>query len=177
SLPGMKERTILMDGFSKTHAMTGWRLGYGIMNTELASHFTRLATNSVSCTATFAQMAGLEGLEGSQKELQEMVREFKIRRDIMVDGLNGIEGIYCKKPGGAFYVFPNITEACRKLKLKDSNEFQRYLLYEAGVAVLARTCFGSRNQEEDQEYIRLSYASSRENIRKGIQRIKEAVEK
>lgn len=177
SLPGMKERTILLDGFSKTYAMTGWRLGFGVMYSELAAHFTSLATNSVSCTATFTQMAGLEGLEGSQKESQEMIREFKTRRDMIVELLNDIKGISCKKPGGAFYVYPNVTEVCRKLKLKDSKELQHYLLYEAGVAVLARTCFGSKNQEETQEYIRLSYAASRENIREGLRRIKEAVEK
>ncbi len=177
SLPGMKERTILLDGFSKTYAMTGWRLGFGVMDSELAANFTRLATNSVSCTATFTQMAGLEGLEGSQKESQEMIREFKTRRDMIVELLNDIKGISCKKPGGAFYVYPNVTEVCRKLKLKDSKELQHYLLYEAGVAVLAGTCFGSKNQEETQEYIRLSYAASRENIREGLRRIKEAVEK
>ena len=177
SLPGMKERTILLDGFSKTYAMTGWRLGFGVMDSELAANFTRLATNSVSCTATFTQMAGLEGLEGSQKESQEMIREFKTRRDMIVELLNDIKGISCKKPAGAFYVYPNVTEACRKLKLKDSKELQHYLLYEAGVAVLARTCFGNKNQEETQEYIRLSYAASRENIREGLRRIKEAVEK
>ena len=172
-----EERTILLDGFSKTYAMTGWRLGFGVMNTELASHFTRLAINSVSCTATFTQMAGLEGLEGPQEESQEMIEEFKARRDIIVNALNGIEGISCRKPGGAFYVFPNVTEVCKRLKLKDSKEFQQYLLYEAGVAVLARTCFGSRNQEEDQEYIRLSYAASRDNIIEVFKRMKKAVEK
>jgi len=177
SLPGMKERTILLDGFSKTYAMTGWRLGFGVMNTELAEHFARLATNSVSCTATFTQMAGIEALEGSQEESQEMIKEFKVRRDIIVEALNNIDGITCKNPGGAFYVFPNVTEACRKLKLKDAKELQRYLLYEAGVAVLARTCFGKKNEEEKEEYIRLSYAASRENIREGLRRIKEAVEK
>ncbi|MDD4895624.1 MAG: pyridoxal phosphate-dependent aminotransferase [Atribacterota bacterium] len=177
SLPGMKERTILLDGFSKTYAMTGWRLGFGVMNTDLATHFTRLETNSVSCTATFTQMAGIEALEGPQEESQEMIKEFKARRDIIVEALNDIEGVTCQKPGGAFYVFPNVTEACQKLKLKNSKEFQQYLLYEAGVAVLARTCFGRKNQEENQEYIRLSYATSRENILEGVRRIKKAVER
>jgi aspartate/methionine/tyrosine aminotransferase len=177
SLPGMKERTILLDGFSKTYAMTGWRLGFGVMNTQLAPHFARLETNSVSCTATFTQLAGIEALEGPQEESQAMIREFKSRRDIVVEALNDIDGITCKKPGGAFYVFPNVTEVCRRLNLRDSKELQKYLLYEAGVAILARTCFGRRNQEEDQEYIRLSYATSRENIREGVRRIKEAVEK
>ncbi len=177
SLPGMKERTILLDGFSKTYAMTGWRLGFGVMNTELAEHFTRLETNSVSCTASFVQIAGIEALEGPQEESQKMIREFHSRRDIIVDALNDIEGISCKNPGGAFYVFPNVTRACRNLNLKDSKELQKYLLYEAGVAVLARTCFGRKNEEENQEYIRLSYATSRENILEGVKRIKEAVEK
>ena len=177
SIPGMKERTILLDGFSKTYAMTGWRLGFGVMNTELAAHFTRLETNSVSCTASFTQMAGIEALEGPQEESQKMISEFHSRRDIIVNALNDIEGISCKNPGGAFYVFPNVTEACRNLNLKESKELQQYLLYEAGVAVLARTCFGKKNEEENQEYIRLSYATSRENILEGIKRIKEAVEK
>jgi len=173
----MKERTILLDGFSKTYAMTGWRLGFGVMNTELAAHFTRLETNSVSCTSTFIQMAGIEALEGPQEESQKMIKEFHSRRDIIVEALNNISGISCKNPGGAFYVFPNVTEACRNLNLKDSKELQQYLLYEAGVAVLARTCFGKKNEEEGQEYIRLSYATSRENILEGIKRIKEAVVK
>jgi aspartate aminotransferase len=177
SLPGMKERTILLDGFSKTYAMTGWRLGFGVMNPELATHFTRLETNSVSCTATFIQMAGIEALEGPQEESLKMIKEFHSRRDIIVKALNDVEGISCKNPGGAFYVFPNVTEACRNLNLKDSRELQQYLLYKAGVAVLARTCFGRKNQGENQEYIRLSYANSRENIREGIKRIKKAVEK
>lgn len=177
SIPGMKERTILLDGFSKTYAMTGWRLGFGVMNPELAKHFTRLETNSVSCTATFTQMAGIEALEGPQTESLRMIKEFHSRRDIIVKALNDIDGISCKNPGGAFYVFPNVTKACQNLDLKDSKEFQQHLLYEAGVAVLARTCFGKKNQEENQEYIRLSYATSRENIIEGIKRIKKAVEK
>ena len=177
SLPGMKERTILLDGFSKTYAMTGWRLGFGVMNKDLAAHFTRLETNSVSCTSTFVQKAGIEALEGPQDDSHKMIQEFKARRDIVVEALNSIEGITCKNPGGAFYVFPNVTEICQKLNLKDSKELQQYLLYEAGVDVLGRTCFGQKNQEEQQEYIRLSYATSRENIIEGVKRIKQAVEK
>jgi aspartate aminotransferase len=177
SLPRMKERTILLDGFSKTYAMTGWRLGFGVMNPELATHFTRLETNSVSCTASFTQVAGIEALEGPQEESKAMIQEFHTRRGIIVGALNDIDGISCKNPGGAFYVFPNVTKVCHNLKLKDSKELQQYLLYEAGVAVLARTCFGKKNQEEDQEYIRLSYATSRENIIEGVRRIKKAVEK
>ena len=106
-----------------------------------------------------------------------MIKEFHARRDIIVKALNDIDGISCKNPGGAFYVFPNVTKACRNLNLKDSKELQQYLLYEAGVAVLARTCFGKKNQEENQEYIRLSYATSRDNIMEGIKRIKKSVEK
>ena len=177
SIPGMKERTILLDGFSKTYAMTGWRLGFGVTNTELATHIARLVTNSVSCTSTFTQMAGVEALEGSQDESKAMIKEFKARRYLIVEELNKIDGITCKNPGGAFYVFPNVTEACKKLNLKNSKEFQQYLLYKADVAVLARTCFGRKNEEEDQEYVRLSYAASRENIREGVRRIKEAVER
>jgi len=177
SLPGMKERTIVLDGFSKTYAMTGWRLGFGVMNPELAAHFTRLETNSVSCTATFTQMAGIEALEGPQEESLKMINEFHSRRDIIVEALNDVNGISCKNPGGAFYVFPNVTKACRNLNLKDSKELQQYLLHKTGVAVLARTCFGKRNQEENQEYIRLSYATSRKNIIEGVKRIKKAVEK
>jgi len=157
--------------------MTGWRLGFGVMNPELATHFTRLATNSVSCTATFIQMAGIEALEGPQEESQQMIQEFHSRRDIIVEALNDIDGISCKNPGGAFYVFPNVTKVCHNLNLKDSKELQQYLLYEADVAVLARTCFGRKNREENQEYIRFSYATSRENILEGVKRIKEAVEK
>ena len=176
SLPHMKERTILLDGFSKTYAMTGWRLGFGVMNPELATHFTRLETNSVSCTATFTQKAGIEALEGPQNVSLNMIKEFKSRRDIIVEALNDIQGISCKNPDGAFYVFPNVTRVCHHLGLKDSRELQQYLLYEAGVAVLARTCFGQKNQEENQEYIRLSYATSRDNIIEGVKRIKKVVE-
>lgn len=176
SLPHMKERTILLDGFSKTYAMTGWRLGFGVMNPQLATHFARLETNSVSCTATFTQKAGIEALEGPQNVSLNMIKEFKSRRDIIVEALNDIQGISCKNPGGAFYVFPNVTQACHRLGLKDSRELQQYLLYEAGVAVLARTCFGQKNQEENQEYIRLSYATSRDDIIEGVKRIKKVVE-
>jgi aspartate/methionine/tyrosine aminotransferase len=122
-------------------------------------------------------MAGIEALEGPQGESEKMIREFNSRRDVIVEALNNVNGISCKNPGGAFYVFPNVTQVCRNLNLKNSKELQQYLLYEADVAVLARTCFGRKNQEEDQEYIRLSYATSRENILEGVKRIKEVVEK
>ncbi|MGI6034206.1 MAG: pyridoxal phosphate-dependent aminotransferase [Limnochordia bacterium] len=175
-IPGMKERTIILDGFSKTYAMTGWRLGYGVMRKDLAENIARLETNSESCTATFTQWAGVEALKGPQEPSEAMTAEFKKRRDIIVKGLNDIEGVSCRLPGGAFYVFPNVTKACRKLGLKDSNALADKLLYEGDVAVLGRTCFGRRNDEETEEYIRLSYATSTENILEGLARIKKVIE-
>lgn len=172
SIPGMKERTIIIDGFSKTYAMTGWRLGYGVMPRGLAKDVARLETNCESCTATFTQWAGVEALTGPQDATAAMVKEFRERRDLIVEGLNSIEGIKCLAPKGAFYVFPNITGACRKLGLKDSKEFQERLLYEGGVAVLPRTAFGMRNEGEEEEYIRLSYATSKANIVEGLRRLK-----
>jgi aspartate/methionine/tyrosine aminotransferase len=115
ALPGMKERTIILDGFSKTYAMTGWRLGYGLMPAELATWVARLETNCESCTATFTQLAGVEALTGDQSAAQAMVEEFRARRDLVVEGLNAIKGITCLKPHGAFYVFPNVSQACRNL--------------------------------------------------------------
>jgi aspartate aminotransferase len=176
SIPGMKERTILIDGFSKTYAMTGWRLGFGIMRKDLATHIARIETNANSCTATFTQYAGIEALEGPQDASLAMIGEFQKRRDIIYKGLNNIKGITCLKPRGAFYIYPNVTEACRNLGLRDSKELQQYLLHKAHVAVLARSCFGRRNEGEKEEYIRLSYATSRENIIEGLKRIKKATE-
>jgi len=176
SLPGLKERTLLIDGHSKTYAMTGWRLGYGVMNPTLAENVTRLIINSVSCTATFVQWAGVAALTGSQEASEAMREELRARRDLIVAGLNAIEGIRCLKPGGAFYVFPNVTEACRRLGLQDARELQDKLLYEGNVAVLARTCFGSRNEGEREEYVRLSYATSRADIEEGLRRIRRVVE-
>lgn len=176
AIPGMQERTIIIDGFSKTYAMTGWRLGYGVMNPKLAQTLARLETNAESCTASFTQWAGIEALSGPQESAQAMAAEFRRRRDLIVQGLNQIEGITCLNPGGAFYVYPNVTGACRKLGLADSRELQKYLLYEAGVAVLARSCFGQRNRGEDQEYVRFSYATSPENIQEGLAKIKKAIE-
>lgn len=173
--PGMKERTILIEGHSKTYAMTGWRLGYGVMNKDLAVQISRLMTNSNSCTATFTQIAGIEAYKGPQSETENMIKEFKERRDLIVEGLNSIEGIKCLNPKGAFYVFPNVTAVCRKLGFVDSKQLQQYLLYEAKVAALARTCFGSKNEGETQEYLRFSYAASKEDIKEGLRRIKEAV--
>ena len=165
---GMKDKTILLDGFSKTYAMTGWRLGYGVMRKDLALKVAQLMTNSNSCTCAFTQMAGVEALTGSQKEPERMDAEFKKRREVIVSGLNNIEGITCKKPHGAFYVFPNITGTgmdCRKLG--------DHLLYNAGVAVLPGTSFGQYGEG----YLRLSFANSVENIKKALDRIAKAVKK
>ncbi|RME85233.1 MAG: pyridoxal phosphate-dependent aminotransferase, partial [Planctomycetota bacterium] len=169
------ERTIILDGHSKTYAMTGWRLGYGVMRPELAEHIARLMTNSNSCTCTFTQLAGIEALEGPQDGAEAMKKEFHKRRDVIVEGLNQIPGIRCLKPKGAFYVFPNVTEVCKRKNFNDSKELQNYLLYEAGVALLGRTCFGRKNVDEKEEYVRLSYATSLADIEKGLDKMKKAL--
>lgn len=166
SLPGMLDRTILLNGFSKTYAMTGWRIGYAVMPPDLVEPVVRLITNSVSCTAPFVQYAGIEALTGPQDSVPKMVSEFKVRRDLIVDGLNQIPGISCLRPRGAFYVFPNV----KKLGI-DCSQFADYLLNEAGVAVLPGTHFGRYGEG----YIRLSYATSSGNIEKGLERIASAV--
>ncbi|OGU30800.1 MAG: aspartate aminotransferase [Ignavibacteria bacterium GWA2_55_11] len=173
--PGMKERTIILDGHSKTYAMTGWRVGYGVMPRALAMHVTRLMTNSNSCTATFTQHAAMVAMTGPQESVTRMVADFRRRRDLIVDGLNGIEGFSCRKPMGAFYAYPNVTNACRTLGLKDSRMLQQYLLQEAGVAVLGQQCFGTRLPEDNQEYIRFSYVSSDEDIREALRRVKNSL--
>ena len=165
---GIKDKTILLDGFSKTYAMTGWRLGYGVMRKDLALKTAQLMTNSNSCTCAFTQIAGIEALTGPQTEPERMLAEFKKRRKVIVSGLNNIEGITCKKPHGAFYVFPNITGTgmdCRKLG--------DHLLYNAGVAVLPGTSFGKHGEG----YLRLSFANSVQNIEKALERIEKAVKK
>ncbi len=167
SEPGMLERTILLDGFSKTYAMTGWRLGYGVMPEPLAKHVERLMINSNSCTATFVQDAGLAALSGPRTEVDQFVAEFRRRRDIMVAGLNDIKGVSCITPGGAFYCFANV----KKLPIS-SRQLSDHLLNEAGVAVLSGTAFGQHGDG----YIRLSYATSVENIREGLRRMKQAIE-
>jgi aspartate aminotransferase len=177
AIPGMMERTIIVDGFSKTYAMTGWRLGYGVANKELIKEMTNLENNCISCTTTFNQYAGIEALTGPQDSIEEMVKEYRERRDLVVGLLNEIKGVSCLMPKGAFYVFPNVTQACRNLAFKSAEELQEHLLNNFGVAVLARTSFGKRNVGETEEYIRLSYATSKENIREGIKRIKSAIEK
>ena len=176
SIPGMKERTILVDGFSKIYAMTGWQLGFGVMRKELATNVAKMEINIVSCPATFTQYAGIEALKGPQDNSLAMVEELKKRRDIIYKGLNDIKEIKCLKPKGTFYIYPNVTRACQNLNLSGSKELQQYLLHKAGVAVLARSCFGRRNKGEREEYIRISYATSPENILKGLRRIKKAVE-
>jgi aspartate/methionine/tyrosine aminotransferase len=164
--PGMAERTIILDGFSKTYAMTGWRLGYGVMPEALAQLVSRLQVNSTSCTASFAQLAGVEALTGPQTDVDVMVAEFMRRRDLIVEGLNAIPGFRCHKPLGAFYVFPNISGTG-----KSSSFIADYLLNEAGVACLAGTAFGSYGEG----YLRFSYANSVENIRIALTRIAETV--
>jgi aspartate aminotransferase len=162
SVPGMQERTILLDGFSKTYAMTGWRMGYGVMRADLAAHITRLATNSTSCTASFTQIAGIEALRGDQSSVDHMCAEFKRRRDVFVAGLNKIKGFSCRMPKGAFYVFPNITKTGWKSKpLADA------LLEQAGLAALSGTAFGSFGEG----YLRFSVANSLENLKQALDRI------
>jgi aspartate/methionine/tyrosine aminotransferase len=171
SLPGMKVRTILLDGHSKTYAMTGWRLGFATMPAPLAEQISLLITNSVSCTASFTQVAGVEALDGSQDAVEAMIGTFRARRDFVVAGLNALPGVRCQVPEGAFYAYPNVTEACRRLGLAGAEELQRRLLQEAGVALLARTCFGPRNNGEQEEYLRLSFATSLDALEEGLARI------
>ena len=163
SFPGMLDRTIILDGFSKTYSMTGWRIGYGVFPTDLVEPIARLVTNSVSCTASFTQMAAIEAITGSQSEPNNMVQEFKKRRDIIVNGLNDIPGIKCAFPKGAFYAFPNITGTGLT-----SSDFANKILEEAGVAVLAGESFGKFGSG----YIRISFANSTENLVEAISRIK-----
>jgi len=162
SIPGFKERTVLLDGFSKTYAMTGWRMGYGVMRPDLAVHVTRLMTNSNSCTASFTQVAGIEALRGDQSSVDRMRDEFKRRRDVFVAGLNKIKGFSCRMPKGAFYVFPNVTKTGWP-----SKKLANALLEEAGVACLSGTSFGDFGEG----YLRFSVANSLENLNKALDRI------
>jgi aspartate/methionine/tyrosine aminotransferase len=162
AVEGFKDRTIILDGFSKTYAMTGWRMGYGVMRPDLATHISRLMTNSNSCTASFTQMAGIEALRGEQAATEHMRLEFQRRRDVMVNGLNQIKGFSCRLPKGAFYTFPNITQTgWPSKKLADA------ILDEAGVAGLSGTAFGSFGEG----YLRFSVANSVENIQLALDRI------
>jgi aspartate/methionine/tyrosine aminotransferase len=167
SLPGMQERTIIVDGFSKTYSMTGWRLGFGVMPVELAKRVDLLLTHSIGSTAHFTQFAGLEAITGPQDMVNVMVTEYQRRRDVIVDGLNAIPGFVCQKPQGAFYVFPNITGTGM-----GSTELANLILEKAGVALLPGNSFGQYGEG----YLRLSYANSIENIQKGLERIFAAVE-
>ena len=162
SVPGFNERTILLDGFSKTYAMTGWRMGYGVMRPDLAAHVTRLMTNSNSCTASFTQVAGIEALRGDQSSVEQMRAEFQQRRDLFVAGLNRVKGFSCRMPKGAFYVFPNIQKTGWKSKpLADA------LLEQAGVACLSGTAFGHFGEG----YLRFSVANSLDNLNKALEQI------
>ena len=168
SLPGMKGRTILLDGFSKAYAMTGWRLGYGVMPRDLAARVAQLMVNSNSCAAAFTQIAGIAALRGPKGPVQAMVAEFRRRRDVIVSGLNAIDGLSCTMPSGAFYAFPN----AKRLD-GNSKRLADYLLNDAGVACLSGTAFG----EAGQGYLRFSYANSVENITEGLRRIREALKR
>ena len=168
TLPGMAERTITLDGFSKTYAMTGWRLGYGIVPEWIMPAFSRLVINSVSCTNAFAQAGAVEALTGPQHEADAMREEFIARRQLMVDGLNAIPGVTCVMPHGAFYTFPNVSSFGRS-----SAEIADHLLYDAGVCTLAGTAFGSHGEG----YLRFSYANSRENLSLALERVGESLAK
>ena len=168
SEPGFQERTILLDGFSKSYAMTGWRMGYGVMRRDLAVHIARLMTNSNSCTASFTQMAGVEALRGDQTSVERMRSEFQQRRDMFVAGLNRIRGFSCRMPKGAFYAFPNITETGWK-----SKQLADALLEEAGVACLSGPSFG----EHGEGYLRFSVANSMENLARALERIEQWISK
>ncbi len=163
---GMQDLAIILDGFSKTYAMTGWRLGYGVMTEKLAEQMTLLAVNSNSCTATFVQRAGLAALQGPQEPVEAMLAEFRRRRDAFVAGLNDIPGLSCTMPRGAFYAFPNISEVSRS-----ASEMADFMLKEGGVACLAGSDFGA----DGEGYLRFSYANSLENLDKALERIADCV--
>ena len=167
SLPGLVDRTIVLDGFSKTYAMTGWRLGYAIVPEPLLAPFSRLIINSVSCTSSFSQLAAVEALTGPQDTVEAMVEEFRARRSLVVDGLNAIPGFSCRTPAGAFYAFPDISATGL-----DGSVFADRLLDETGVCVLAGTAFG----QVGGKHIRISYANSRENLAEALKRIRGFVE-
>ena len=168
AFPELEKQTIILDGFSKSYAMTGWRLGYGIMPEELVPHITRLAVNSVSCAASFSQRAAIAALDGPQDAVQEMAAEFAQRRRLITDGLRSIPGVHCPEPEGAFYAFPSIRETGLS-----SAEFEERALSEAGVALLSGSAFG----EYGEGYVRLSYANSQENISRALARLAEFVGK
>ena len=164
--PGMQDRTIILDGMSKTYAMTGWRIGFGIMRPELVERMAQLMINSSSCAAAFSQMATIAALSGPQDGVDAMVAEFRSRRQIIIDELNRIEGVHCRMPRGAFYAFPNVSAIDTNAK-----RLADFLLEEAGVACLAGTSFG----EGGKGYLRFSYANSQQNIREGMKRLRDAL--
>jgi aspartate/methionine/tyrosine aminotransferase len=171
----MYERTIISDGASKTWAMTGWRIGFA-SNPVLAPQFVRWVTNTDSCASHISQWAAVEALNGPQREAEKMRDSFLARRDLIVGLLNKVPGVFCKTPGGAFYAWPNVTEACRMIGAADSEEFRKRLLNEAGVAVLADIHFGARVPGEGQ-HIRFSYAASNAAIEQGVARMAEFIRK
>jgi aspartate aminotransferase len=168
AIPGMAERTIVLDGFSKTYAMTGWRLGYAILPPALVPVFSRLIINSVSCTSSHSQWAAVEALRGPQDSVDAMLEEFRARRELVVTGLNQIRGFRCIQPHGAFYAFPNVSGTGL-----NGSELADRLLNEAGVSVLSGTAFGKVGRD----HLRVSYANSRENISEALRRITDVVSK
>ena len=174
-VPGMFERTIIADGASKTWAMTGWRIGFA-SNPQLSPLFTRWITNTDSCASQISQWAAVEAINGPQDAAEAMKRSFLERRDLIVRLLNGVPGVTCRTPGGAFYAWPNVTEACRRIGAADSEEFRKRLLNEAGVALLADIHFGARVPGEGQ-HLRFSYAASKQAIEQGVARMAEFVRK
>jgi aspartate/methionine/tyrosine aminotransferase len=174
-VPGMYERTIISDGASKTWAMTGWRIGL-TSNPALAAVFTRWITNTDSCASQISQWAAVEAINGPQDAAETMKQSFEERRDLIVGLLNQVPGVKCQKPGGAFYVWPNVTEACRLVGAQDSEEFRKRLLNEAGVALLADIHFGSRVPGEGQ-HVRFSYAASKQAIEQGVARLADFIRK
>jgi aspartate/methionine/tyrosine aminotransferase len=168
SLPGMTERTILLDGFSKTFAMTGWRLGYAAVPAALVPAFSRLIINSVSCTSAFSQIAAVEALTGPQDAVDAMVEEFRVRRSLIVDGLNALPGVRCLLPSGAFYAFPNVSGTGMT-----GTEFADRMLREAGVSVLGGSAFGRVGVD----HVRVSYANSQANLRRALERMADVLAK
>ncbi|MGD8565956.1 MAG: pyridoxal phosphate-dependent aminotransferase [Candidatus Bathyarchaeota archaeon] len=174
SIDGMLNRTIMVDCVSKSYAMTGWRLGYAA-NKTLAPHFARWMTNTDSCANQPTQWAVVEALNGPQDESEKMAQSFRERRDLIVGLLNDIKGIRCLSPGGAFYVWPNVTQACKTVGAESSEKFRRMLL-DKGVACLADIHFGKKNPGQTEEYIRFSYATAKDEIVEGMRRVKAFVE-
>jgi aspartate/methionine/tyrosine aminotransferase len=173
-IPEMKERTIILDGVSKTYAMTGWRIGFA-SNEKLAKYFSRWIINTDSCACHPSQYAALAALTGPQNDVEQMKRSYKRRRDVIVNGLDAIDGITCQSPPGAFYAWPNITDACQQLRVNDSEAFRQKILYNAGIAVLSDVHFGTKIDGEG-EHLRFSYATSEDNIHEGLYRLRDCID-